>query len=248
MGFFSNYEKFKDNVYSQFGEDGILREILTELNIENGSCIEFGAADGPFCSNTFNLLDKGWQALYIEFEDSLYEELLLNTKKFENVTTVHRFVEYKEGPNDLNSIVEEYNFEQDCEILSIDIDSEDLRVWSSYKGTPKIIIIEINSKLKPGIENYHKEKFNGNSFTSTLKVGINKGYTLVCHTGNMIFIRNDLIEKSRIGKYYTLFPSRLFTDFSDRPYWKSYIIYKYNKYIKRIYKEKSTNPKKENNI
>ena len=141
--------------------------------------------------------------------------------------SVNKFVSEKPGKNDLNFIVNENKFDKDCDILSIDIDSEDLRVWKNFNGKPKVVIIEINSTIKPGILNYHNEKVPGNSFSSTLVVAKEKGYTLICHTGNCIFLRNDLVAYSRLSKVYIYFPTLLF----DRAWLKkSYIV----RYIKLI--------------
>ena len=43
---------------------------------------------------------------------------------------------------------------------------------------------------------FHIAKTGGTStsFPPTLVLGKSKGYTLLCDTGNMIFIRNDLFE------------------------------------------------------
>ena len=98
--------------------------------------------------------------------------------------------------------------------MSIDIDSFDLEVWESlslYK--PKIVIIEINSSYLPGIYKWHSnydKNCNGNSFSATLKVAKNKGYELVCHTGNMIFVRRDCLELININEKYILYPELLF--------------------------------------
>jgi hypothetical protein len=48
----SVYEK---NITSQFGEDGIIEEVLNRIGIENASCVEFGAWDGKHFSNTWQL-------------------------------------------------------------------------------------------------------------------------------------------------------------------------------------------------
>ena len=44
------------NVFSQNGEDGIIEEILNRLEIQTGWVCEFGAWDGIYLSNTFNLI------------------------------------------------------------------------------------------------------------------------------------------------------------------------------------------------
>ena len=85
----------------------------------------------------------------------------------------------------------------DFDVLSIDIDSYDYQVWKSLKNyTPKIVIIEIHSGINPYVNDHiHTPgRFDGTSFFPMLKLGIEKGYQLVCHTGNMIFIRNELYD------------------------------------------------------
>ena len=47
-----NFEIYKKNIFSQYGEDGIIDEILKRLQrVSNKQCCEFGAWDGKFLSN-----------------------------------------------------------------------------------------------------------------------------------------------------------------------------------------------------
>ena len=87
--------------------------------------------------------------------------------------------------------------------MSIDIDSFDLAVWRSLKKyRPKVVIIEINSGLLPGIKQIHGNGKIGNSFTSTLEYAQKNNYQLVCHTGNCIFIDKKYSKKLRIQKKF----------------------------------------------
>ena len=47
------FDKFKKNVFSQNGEDGIIEELIKRLEIKNLEVCEFGAWDGKLYSNTF---------------------------------------------------------------------------------------------------------------------------------------------------------------------------------------------------
>ncbi len=208
------------NVYSQNGEDGIIEEIIRRLRIDknkNKFCVEFGAWDGMYLSNTFNLINKGWKGIYIEGDEKKYQDLLKTSKIYPNITPVNKFVSINpKSKNSLDLILKNYKIPRDFEILSIDIDSFDLEVWLSlYEYKPKIIIIEINSTYPPGIIKWHSGKYNnsrGNSFSATLKVGIDKGYSLICHCGNMIFLRNDLTDQVNINEKFLNYPELLFND------------------------------------
>ncbi len=49
--------EFKDNNYSQTGEDGVIKKILEILPENDNWCVEFGAWDGIFLSNVKNLIE-----------------------------------------------------------------------------------------------------------------------------------------------------------------------------------------------
>lgn len=172
-------KKYGGNVYSQNGEDLILVEILDRIN--NGqlknTCCEFGAADGLFCSNTANLIiNNHWQGKLIEGEEMLFNELLNNQLLPDEVDCVNAFV----TAENVNHLV------PDVDVLSIDVDGEDLLIWKALKKKPAVVIIEINSSIQPLVSHYSKEQ--GSSYITMVSLGIEKGYFLVCHTGNLIFV------------------------------------------------------------
>ncbi len=214
-------KNYKKNIYSQNGEDGIVEEILKRLNIHHQStdsqkrwCVEFGAWDGKMYSNTFALVErKNWQAIYIEGDLEKFIDLKKTSLAHPNIIPICAFVSYeKESKFSLDNILQKYNIPKDFDILSIDIDSYDLDIWQSFTNYyPKIVIIEINSAFLPGFLFYHNPpNISGNSFSSTLKVAEKKGYTLISHTGNMIFIKSCLFEKLKLDKKIIDYPELLF--------------------------------------
>lgn len=56
----STLAAYRKNVNSQYGEDGVLQELVRRLGIANGQFVEFGAWDGQHLSNTRLLLEQGW--------------------------------------------------------------------------------------------------------------------------------------------------------------------------------------------
>ena len=209
------FNKYKKNHFSQAGEDGVLNELLKRLKIKKKTlkwCCEFGAWDGIHGSNTFNLVKKfNYNAVYIEGDRHKFQSLLKTKKKFSKIIPFNNYVGFKKKSSLLDTILKKTKIDKNFDILSIDIDSHDLAVWKSLKNySPKIVIIEINSSIPPGIKQIHSNIKPGNSFTSTVNFAKKKGYELVCHTGNCIFVKKKYLKTLKFKKIYTKNPELLF--------------------------------------
>lgn len=194
----------RKNIYSQNGEDGIIEYLFEKLNIhDNGTCCEFGSWDGKHLSNTFRLVkERNFKALYIEGDPEKYKELLKTCEECTNIVPVCEYVN-----NNLDDIFERVNFPMDIDLLSIDIDSSDYEVWKSInKVNPKIIIIEPDNTVPEWInEPIYPVRPDGGANPTIMKIlGKEKGYTFVCSTGNLFFVRNDLIH--HIKPDHRIFP------------------------------------------
>jgi len=166
-------KKYSDNgLYSQNGEYGIIREIIKRIGLSEGVAVEFGAADGFYCSNTADLCNE------FKWTRHLYDLVPTGT-----------------GVAQMEITQDNVNILPKCDLLSIDIDGNDFNVWKSYEGRPAIVVIEINSSLDPEVEFFHPNR--GSSFWSMNRLASDKGYFLLCHTGNCVYV--DL-------KYKDLFP------------------------------------------
>lgn len=164
------YDKYKGGEYSQNGEAGIIDECIRRIGLISGVAIEFGAPTKRYCSNIYHLSEE-WDCLYYDIDP-----------KEGGITKMMI------TPDNVNTL-------PPCTIISMDTDGEDYRLWQAYKGKPDIVIIEINSSLDPMKD--HFSSLTGASYITMLKLGISKGYFLLCHTGNLIFVLN---------KYRPLFP------------------------------------------
>ena len=198
----SFYKSYAKNVYSQNGEDGIVEELLKRLNIENGWVCEFGAWNGKYLSNTFNLVkNRNFNAVFIEGDEKKYKDLLKTVKEFPKIIPIQSMVDHNDTSNSLDNLLKQTDIPNDFDLLSIDIDSYDYQVWKSLTVyRPKIVIIEINSSVRVDNPNWihTPNKYQGTGFKPTYDLGIEKDYKFILHTGNMFFIRSDLFDKLNI--------------------------------------------------
>jgi hypothetical protein len=192
--------QYQSNVESQSGEDGIIAYIFSVLpSADKRYCVEFGAWDGKYLSNCFNLVrNLAWNGLFIEANDKKYEQLLLNHGNSKNVTCLKRFVEFN-GPNCLENLIDEAKFPLEFDLLSIDIDGADYFVWESVQRfSPRVVVIEFNPSVPNDVIFVQAKDMNTNqgaSLLALIMLGKQKGYELVCATMfNAIFVLKNYYE------------------------------------------------------
>jgi hypothetical protein len=203
---------FRSNTYSQNGEDGVLSELLMRLGVSTGFFVEFGAWDGKHLSNTYLLAERGWSGVMIESDPSRYQDLLKNIARFQGrISGVNAFVEAR-GDSSLDSLLATQGAPRDLDLLSIDVDSNDWQIWFGVRDyRAKIVVLEINSSIPPGVLQTHRNnRILGCSFSSAIALGKHKGYTPVCHTGNLFLVLNELVPALGLPEEEVLFPETLF--------------------------------------
>ena len=190
-----NFLSYKKNITSQFGEDGIIEEVLRRLeNHIDKQCCEFGAWDGKYLSNTYNLItNQNYEAILIEGDTKKFNELNINfTKK--KIIKLNKFVNFT-GEDSLDNILGKTHFNLDFDFLSIDIDGLDYYIFESLrKFTPKLICIEFNPTIAKKV-NFIQEKNakinQGSSAKSIIDLGLKKDYFPIASTTcNLFFIHN----------------------------------------------------------
>jgi hypothetical protein len=195
-----NFESYKKNIFSQFGEDGIIEEIFKRLNdVSDKKCCEFGAWDGKYLSNTCNLItNHNYEAILIEANKNKFDELNINFPE-KKIIKINKFVNFS-GENSLDNILENNFFNKDFDFLSIDIDGCDFWIFESLsKFTPKIICIEYNSSIPNKVCFVQKKdmKVNqGSSAKSIINLGLKKNYFPIASTDyNLFFVHNKFKQK-----------------------------------------------------
>jgi len=184
--------------YSQNGEDGIIEVIFGTIGTTNTFCVEFGVEDGMQCNSRYLLKHKGWTGLLMDGQDPLPG----STVQKEFITA-----------ENINDLFRKHGVPPEFDLLSIDIDGNDYWVWKAINGfKPRVVIMEYNACLpweasktipyRPDFQ-WDKTDYYGASLMALVKLGKEKGYTLLCTDRNGVnafFIRDDL------AKYFVIHP------------------------------------------
>lgn len=178
------YKYRKDYFASQNGEEGILFEIVSRLQIKYGRAVEVGANDGLWCSNTALLLrDYGWSGLFVEGDYSLYQKCRVNWNDNPRVRCQCCRVDGK----NINAFVP-----YECDLLSLDTDGGDYEIFRGLQARPKIVIVEIDSSIPPDSDSFNAD--GGAGYKPMVNLALSRGYFLLAHTGNLILVRDEYIN------------------------------------------------------
>lgn len=187
------------NVYSQFGEDGILRAIFREIGVKHQRAVEFGAWDGIHCANTRSLVDEGWVCLLIEPEPKRFASLQVFAEAHGQIA-VRGFVANTPGQK-LHEYLRYADFPIDLDLVSIDIDGDDVLALTTIGDySPRCLVIEYNRTIPVDYcyTNVPGENV-GNSISAIQRVTADMKMGLVAQTPtNLIFVRDELIANSAL--------------------------------------------------
>lgn len=179
LSFLNQYAK--NYFASQNGEEGILLEVCRRLELKRGYSVEAGGANGLFCSNTALLLqDHEWSGLFVESDYNLYEQCKVNWASHLEVRSQCSRVD----GNNINAFVDER-----CDLLSLDTDGSDYEIFKRLRARPKIVIVEIDSSIEPPSERVNTD--GGVGYWTMTTLALEKGYFVLCHSGNLCLVHQD---------------------------------------------------------
>jgi hypothetical protein len=195
------FDIHQNNVFSQNGEDGIILAIVNQIpsHLLNKVAVEFGAWDGVYLSNTYNLIKNyGYQGILIESSKKKYKELVLNTSGLDTIN-INKTVNLRgiNSNSTLDHILMDTSVPKDFDLLSIDIDGADYHIWKELNDyRPKIVVIEYNPAIPRHVNfiNPYDTKINqGSSARSLIDLANSLNYVLASQTHcNLIFVIKEL--------------------------------------------------------
>lgn len=195
-------------VFSQFGDDGIIQWLVQQLPSINPTFIEFGVENYREANTRFLLVNNNWSGFVMDGSeeniDSLKGEQLYT---FFDLQAACSFI----TSANINQLLSTTGFNKEPGILSIDIDGNDYWVWKAITDIkPAIIICEYNSLYGynhpytiPYQENFvrgTKYPFNyyGISLLSAYNLAAERGYSFIgCNSAgnNAYFIDNNYMPQ-----------------------------------------------------
>ena len=205
---------FKRSFFSQNGEDGILQKIFDECSIDCGVFCELGAWDGRRLSNTYHFYRSGWSGVYIEGDIEKFSALKRNISR-QGVDLVCTYVR-PDGPDSLDAVLGRTSAVGKTgrlDLLSIDIDSDDLLVWQALRTFRSlVVVIEFNPTIPLDVRFVNPLGQNvGNSPYSIYEFALVQKYDLVAVTEcNLIFV--DAARRPQTIKVLGLHDKGLFLD------------------------------------
>jgi hypothetical protein len=193
-----NYSR---DVTSQYGEDGIISKILDLIGRKHDWCVEFGAWDGKYLSNTWDLINqKGWRGVLIEGDKERAERLAASHAARAGEVFVENAVVGWEGENSLDNILGRTPIPGDFDLLSIDIDGNDWHVWNKLTNyRPRLVVVEFNPSASNElffVQDADPSLNQGASLLAFIDLGKQKGYELVATSlANAFFVRDEDFPK-----------------------------------------------------
>lgn len=193
---------WRSDVTSQIGQDGILEKIFGVIGDGKKFCVEFGAWDGKFLSNTWNLIvNKRWNGVLIEGNLEKFKQLTLNHAGSE-VKAIRGYVGL-EGENSLDSLLAKCGAPADPDLISIDVDGNDWHIWKSLtRHRPRVVLIEFNPSIPNDVffvQDPRPDVNHGSSLLAMIELGKQKGYSLICaDCWDAFFVVDELFDIFKI--------------------------------------------------
>ncbi|MES2847583.1 MAG: FkbM family methyltransferase, partial [Bacteroidota bacterium] len=214
-------------VFSQFGDDGIIQWLLQQLPIPNKTFIEFGVEDYREANTRFLLVNNQWSGLVIDGSEKNVGTIKADqVHTFFDLQAVHSFITVA----NINELISKARFAKEVGILSVDIDGNDYWVLKAIKEIePVIIICEYNSLFgfeQPCTIEYKHDfvrgkdfpfQFYGTSLKAAYDLAKEKGYSFIgCNSAgnNAYFIRNPFMQYLSI-KEKTASEGYVFANFTE---------------------------------
>lgn len=196
-------------VYSQWGEDGIIQHLLRHVRVPRKLFVEFGVEDYTEASTRFLLVNDNWAGLVLDGAQAHIGAIRKADIYWRhNLKAAQAFITRE----NIDELLRGHGVTGEIGLLSIDIDGNDYWVWEACSAvSPAIVVIEYNSRFGPERAvtvpydpAFVREKahyscaYYGASLAALVALGKRKGFAFVGSNtagNNAFFVRRDLLAE-----------------------------------------------------
>jgi hypothetical protein len=215
-------------VFSQFGDDGIIQYLVHSLPVKERTFVEFGVEDYTESNTRFLLIKDKWSGLVLDGSEQNIDYIKRDRiSAFFDLCAQQVFI----TAENINEALVEAGFSGRIGLLSVDIDGMDYWVWRAISVVdPAIVVIEYNAIFGPDraiAVPYKPDFIRSEAHPSLLYWGASlpalqylanaKGYALLGCNGNgnnAYFIRNEFSNLSSIAGIERSFQPAAFAEYS----------------------------------
>ena len=196
--------RFEHQVFSQNGEDGILREVFRRIGTTDRTFLEFGVGDGQRNNTTF-LLTQGWRGWWIEGDErsaAAIRRVFARPLAGSQLALLHWMV----TAENIAEAFRRLQVPAEIDLLSLDIDRN---TWHALAATlpivrPRALVVEYNATYPADVDWkveyaadrwWDRTSYFGASLKAFERLGEQHGYALVgCELSgvNAFFVRREL--------------------------------------------------------
>lgn len=222
-------EEAEFQVFSQFGEDGIIQWLIHNVDIDKKVFIEFGVEDYEEANTRFLLMNNNWGGLVMDGSKENIKHL--NSWEYlwkYDLTAVAAFI----TKDNINQLILNAGFQGDIGILSIDLDGNDWWILNAIECvSPRILICEYNNifgeEKKVTVpydagfvrtEKHYSGLYWGCSIGAFLGWAQENGYYYMGSNSagnNAFFVRKDCIDSDRIPEDADIFVESKYRESRD---------------------------------
>jgi len=203
----SSFTAHEFQVYSQWGEDGLIQRLIREVKIARKIFVEFGVETYTEANTRFLLVNDNWSGLVLDGGESNVRTIRRSDVYWRhNLKAVQAFITRE----NINELLRDNGVTGEIGLLSVDIDGNDYWVWEAIDTvTPALVIVEYNSRFgaERAVTVPYDPKFvrqevhascayYGASLAALVALGRRKGYAFVGSNtagNNAFFVRRDLL-------------------------------------------------------
>lgn len=209
-------------VFSQFGDDGIIQWLISNLDFPNTTFIEFGVENYRESNTRFLMMNNNWSGLVMDGSESNVKQIVKSEYYWKHELLAKAvFVDI----DNINSIIAESQLAKEVGILHIDVDGNDYWIWKAISViSPIVVILEYNSvfgidrsitipydKVFRRTSAHYSNLYFGASLRAMSQLSARKGYSFIgCNAAgnNAYYVRkdklNEVVEEKAVEAGYVV--------------------------------------------